>query len=392
MFKGMQAPETRRSRQSDTYSKVFDHRKRRVRGLWSRHGRYFANITVGDDMGHKKQRFVPLNASSLEEAREDQSRLVTERADFQLRPMGMSPTMEEYLHNSYLPSLRASGKRPASIEKEQLQLEKWRKEIGKIRLNRLAPNHLDAVLVKLAQHKLSGRTVNLYLIAIRSLIKAAARDRHCQRPLPFEGLNWRRWDQKSRSLVTGEDVDQLIKVAIEELPKRGRELADYLRFLQYSGCREKEALSLRWSDVDWNRGIVTIGARGESKNRKPRHLPLNPTLESFLQELQTRRMADSDLLFPQYRSDEPPDSRGASFRTSLVKARAVAKLPRFGFHDLRHFFASHAVMSGIDLMTVSRWLGHRDGGVLVGRVYGHLAPGHEKVAAQKLRFSGVTAD
>ena len=42
-----------------------------------------------------------------------------------------------------------------------------------------------------------------------------------------------------------------------------------------------------------------------------------------------------------------------------------------GFHDLRHHFASICVMAGIDFMTVAAWLGHKDGGILVGKVYGH---------------------
>ena len=71
-------------------------------------------------------------------------------------------------------------------------------------------------------------------------------------------------------------------------------------------------------------------------------------------------------------------------RESLNAVRAVAELPWFGFHDLRHMFASRCVMAGIDFMTVAAWLGHSDGGILVGRVYGHLCDTHKKAAAQKL--------
>ena len=43
-------------------------------------------------------------------------------------------------------------------------------------------------------------------------------------------------------------------------------------------------------------------------------------------------------------------------------------------------------MSGIPLPTVARWMGHSDGGVLVGKVYGHLADSHEDEMAQKVDF------
>jgi hypothetical protein len=41
---------------ASVYQKVFDSRKRRVRGLWQRNDRYFANFTVADDLGRKSSR------------------------------------------------------------------------------------------------------------------------------------------------------------------------------------------------------------------------------------------------------------------------------------------------------------------------------------------------
>ena len=58
-----------------------------------------------------------------------------------------------------------------------------------------------------------------------------------------------------------------------------------------------------------------------------------------------------------------------SLRESFKMVRAKAKLAGVGFHELRHFFASQCVMAGIDFMTVAHWLGHSEGGVLVGKVY-----------------------
>lgn len=55
------------------------------------------------------------------------------------------------------------------------------------------------------------------------------------------------------------------------------------------------------------------------------------------------------------------DERAKSFRESLRMARAAASLPTFGFHDCRHFFISMCVMSGVDFMTIARWVGHLDG-------------------------------
>jgi hypothetical protein len=43
-------------------------------------------------------------------------------------------------------------------------------------------------------------------------------------------------------------------------------------------------------------------------------------------------------------------------------------------------------MSGLDYMTIAAWVGHKDGGVLIGRVYGHLADAHKREQAQRVSF------
>ena len=69
------------------------------------------------------------------------------------------------------------------------------------------------------------------------------------------------------------------------------------------------------------------------------------------------------------------------------KIRSGADCPGFGFHDCRHHFISYAVMSGIDYLTIARWVGHKDGGILIGRVYGHLTDVHARKQAQRLQFN-----
>ena len=75
-----------------------------------------------------------------------------------------------------------------------------------------------------------------------------------------------------------------------------------------------------------------------------------------------------------------------SFRETLKLARAETRTLKFGFHDCRHFFISMSVMSGIDFMTIAKWVGHQDGGILIGKVYGHLSNEHAQRQAQRLNF------
>jgi integrase len=61
-------------------------------------------------------------------------------------------------------------------------------------------------------------------------------------------------------------------------------------------------------------------------------------------------------------------------------------MERITHHDLRHLFATRCIESGVDVPTVARWLGHRDGGALAMRTYGHLREEHSRAAAAKVTF------
>ena len=130
---------------------------------------------------------------------------------------------------------------------------------------------------------------------------------------------------------------------------------------------------------------VTIGSDGLSKNWESRTVELNPELGVLLREMSSRRAPDSLWLFPSPQRGAR-DAHAKSFRESLKLARKAASLEWVGFHDLRHYFCSMCVMAGIDFMTIAAWLGHKDGGILVGKVYGHVRDDHRRKAAQRVQF------
>jgi integrase len=53
---------------------------------------------------------------------------------------------------------------------------------------------------------------------------------------------------------------------------------------------------------------------------------------------------------------------------------------------MRHLFATSCIESGVDIPTVSRWLGHSDGGNLAMKTYGHLRQEHSDAQAAKVRI------
>ena len=71
---------------------------------------------------------------------------------------------------------------------------------------------------------------------------------------------------------------------------------------------------------------------------------------------------------------------------ALARACKEIGISRLTHHDLRHLFATRCIESGVDIPTVSRWLGHKDGGALAMKTYGHLRNEHSQAMAQKVKF------
>ena len=59
---------------------------------------------------------------------------------------------------------------------------------------------------------------------------------------------------------------------------------------------------------------------------------------------------------------------------------------------MRHFFCSNAIEAGIDFKVIAEWLGHKDGGILVARTYGHLRAEHSTAMAKRMTFSVTRAE
>jgi integrase len=160
--------------------------------------------------------------------------------------------------------------------------------------------------------------------------------------------------------------------------------ADFAAGLAVTGMRKGEANALEWRDVDFEAGEIVVRGDPETgtKNWELRRVPLIPDARARFQRMRSER------------ADEPLDAKVFAVREcqkALDRACKKVATDRITHHDLRHLFATRCIESGVDIPTVSRWLGHKDGGALAMKTYGHLRREHSIAQAQRVSFVLVAA-
>jgi integrase len=160
--------------------------------------------------------------------------------------------------------------------------------------------------------------------------------------------------QKELQLPEHGNLLELVST-IERVNKRySSACADLVRFLAYGGFRKSEAAGVTWADCDFKRGEIVVRGDPETgtKNWSVRRVPMIPDMRVFLQKLRNGRKNESET------------SNVMLVRECQVAIDSACQklgIPRFTHHDLRHLFATRCIESGVDIPTVSRWLGHNDG-------------------------------
>jgi len=152
-----------------------------------------------------------------------------------------------------------------------------------------------------------------------------------------------------------------------------------VRFLAFGGFRKSEAARVTWVDCDFNKGEIIVRGDPETgtKNWSIRRVPMIPEMRQLLERLRAQR------------ADEPATAsvmQVSACQGAINSACKKLGILRFTHHDLRHLFATRCIEFGVDIPTVSRWLGHKDGGALAMKVYGHLRDQHSVSMAQRVTF------
>jgi integrase len=231
------------------------------------------------------------------------------------------------------------------------------------------------------QQKYAPITVNNSIAVLRGIFKETI-DAGARFSNPAAELQKVRILPKRLELPSREQFAQFVEAIRTSGESNAEENANMVRLLAYSGMRISEARNVTWRDVNFTK--LQLHVRGDAergtKNGERRFVPMIPELEGMLTELRTQRGSEPF---------DAPVARVFNCEKSMTKAAEKIVMARITHHDLRHFFATICIESGVDIPTVSRWLGHKDGGALCMKTYGHLRQEHSVEQARRVSF-GVT--
>lgn len=233
----------------------------------------------------------------------------------------------------------------------------------------IAPN------TKTRRRGMSASGFNKCVDALRAVLEIA-RERGMVYKNPASEVSKAPSKTKVLDLPSAVQFQEIVKLVANAGSRWSSDAADLVRLLAYSGARLREATNLQWRHLDEPKHLLFIpGTKSASSKNRP--VPLFPPLAALLAEIRTRR------------GPEPATAHIANVQTCMDSLKAACRkigLKPMDHHGLRHFFATRCIESGVDIPTVSKWLGHSDGGALAMKTYGHLRQEHSLTQAAKVTF------
>ena len=350
-----------------------------------------------DTKGNRKTRYSSFKGTKRD-AQVELAKLVA-AADAGTLPDPSKTTVGEYLLDWIGGSHGLSGK--TSERYRQLINSQIIPHLGAIVLQKLKPAHIADLHKKLIAgggekgRPLSARTVgHAHRVLHRALAYAAA----------IELVSRNVASVVKPPKVEEAEVESLkaeeIETVLAALNDNSLELIAVLALS--SGARRGEILALTWAHVDLDAGTIKIersleqtkaGLRFKAPKtaKGKRTVSLPPIAVDALRAHRRRqlelRMAlghgkpePGALLFSDHKGDPiPPNNLSWDWRRFVL----TRKLPQISFHGLRHSHVSALIAGGVDVLTVSRRIGHASP-VVTMKVYAHLFSETDKTAAKAI--------
>ena len=245
-----------------------------------------------------------------------------------------------------------------------IQLKFWKKKLGAMTLADLeeesAPLMLKNLRDSLSAPGRSDTTLNRYLAALSAVLGRCVKD-----------FMWMKINPCSKIMKKEEPKHRIRYLSKKEqedlLDACDGDLWDAVAIALKTGARKQEVWRLKFEDVDFKRNHIKLM---ETKSGKPRSIPMTADLMEILKRRRLDINFASHFVFPSPVNINAPQN----FEKQWDNALEESGVTNFRWHDLRHTFASRAVMAGVALRSLADLLGHEKIDMVLR--YAHLSPAH----------------
>jgi integrase len=243
--------------------------------------------------------------------------------------------------------------------------------IGRIRLVRLSPSHIEAMQADLIA-RVSATTVSAARVILNGALKKAVR-MGLIRVNPVAGTDAPKMIKPKRYPLTVEEALSFLEACEES------KLGVYFRLVLATGIRPEEAMGLQWANLRLGeRGVVHVKrviirvsgqdwkwAEPKSENGV-RSIVFPADLVTMLVERRKTQLEQKMKLGKYWQNNDLVfcTGLGTPFRHNHINREFKAILNRIGLpkevrmYDLRHFFVTSSLLAGVDPKTVSDEAGH----------------------------------
>ena len=237
-------------------------------------------------------------------------------------------------------------------------------------LSEITPWHIEKW--KAERHKgVEASTVNRHITVLKHMFKKAV-EWKLNRENPTATLKRLEENEPPTRYLTEEEFEPLLTACKEQEDQPW--LHPLVVLAIHTGMRQGELRGLRWENVDLNRRVITLRMR---KKLRFKTIPIDDTAMQILEDLNGKRLGENVVMYD-WGVPIKKSYVGHCFRNACEQAGITG----FRFHDLRHTFASQLTLAGVDLLTVSRLLGHKT--TIMSQRYTHLSLEHKADAVAKL--------
>jgi integrase len=220
----------------------------------------------------------------------------------------------------------------------------------------------------LARYSFGPVSRNLHLAELKRILNIAVADGVITRS-PAENIAPVKQSRPIRETPTFDEFKAIVAdIRSQRLSYDAEESADFVEFLGLAGLGQAEATSLRWSDIDWERGTIRTFRH---KTQAGFVIPLYPQLKPLLERRKKAAHSQSSLVF-----------RIKSAKKAITGVCRRHGLPNYSHRSFRRMFITRAIERGVDVKVIAEWQGHKDGGKLILDTYSHVNRAHSQRMAQ----------